>query len=116
MAQSAIEREATVGDDPPALIEFWELYEFLNGDTGKMNHSTDPNRIAINLNHLYEVANQHRLPIAPMKELRRLLKGSRRHKFIGIEMLRTSLAMPSDARHEVNPMRQLRCWVFSRKT
>jgi len=109
----AIEREEAISADHPLVQEFWEAYEYLNGPDvaePRLNHSRDPQAIAINLNHFIQVATEHRQQIPPIRDLKKLLKASRRHKFDAIRVvnsvIRDRLSNPASVSTSV------KCWVF----
>lgn len=114
----AAERQEAINADHPAVQNFWETYEFLNGtdDTPRLNHSRKPDqRIAINLNHFVAVASDFRQQIPDLSELKKLLKTSRVRKYIGQETVNSAI---NDARNkERGPLQQprpetVKCWVF----
>lgn len=109
----AIEREEAISADHPLVQEFWEAYDYLNGIDEldqRLNHSRDPQYIAINLNHFVQVATEARQQIPPIRDLKKVLKASKRHKFDGIRVvnsaIRAQLSGPSTISTSV------RCWVF----
>jgi len=111
----AIEREEAINADHPLVQEFWEAYEYLNGADAaqpRLNHSRDPQTIAINLNHFIQVATEHRQQIPPVRDLKKLLKASKRHKFDAIRVvnsvIRDRLSNPASVSTSV------KCWVFSK--
>lgn len=112
-----IEREEAISADHTLVQEFWEAYEYLNGfDSAdpQLNHSRDDQFIAVNLNHFVQVATEKRQQIPPLRDLKKLLKTSRRHKFHGIRVvnsaIRDKLSNPSSVSTSV------KCWVFVKGT
>lgn len=101
----AKERQEIVGNDSPILIEFWELFDYLNRNE-KLNHSNDEKYIAINLNQVYEAANSAKQNLPNIRDLKRALRGSRRHQFVDHQTLW------SKSNGDEYIQRQLRCWVF----
>lgn len=83
------DRQRRIADDHEKVVEFWEMYDYIegrflqNGDRIELNHSKDAGLIAINLPHMIEklTARGQRLP-CEVSEMRRLLQGSRRRKFV----------------------------------
>lgn len=118
----AIEREKTLQADHPIVAAFWEMYDYLESDEEEMpavlNHSRDPSLIAINLNHMLEVAADRRQDMPDITELKKLLPNSRRHKFIeankttnsAINAIFNSRANGSNKRPA-----SVKCWVFEAK-
>lgn len=118
----AIEREKTLQADHPIVAAFWELYDYLDGDCEELenrtlNHSRDPELIAINLNHMREVAIDRRQDMPDLNELKKLLLTSRRHKFI--ESGRTVNSRINAAHNQRNAIQKrpssVKCWVFQAK-
>ena len=111
LVQMAMERQSAISADHPLVAEFWEVYEYLEGlnDNAVVNHSRDPNLIAINLNEFAAKAAHHAQRIAELNMLRTLLRNSRRHKFIDANRAVNSALRggPSDGRPPI-----VKCWVF----
>lgn len=122
----AIEREQALAKDHPAVDQFWEAYDYMNGAAGaddeedceeRLNHSKDPELIAINLNHFVQLASDMRQQIPLLTDLKRLLKTSRQHKFVEIKAVNSSINGRYNAlRHAQQPPRPgtIKCWVFQR--
>lgn len=125
IAALAIERERDLASDHPIVERFWEAYEYLNGIgadgddsdcVARLNHSRDPGIIAINLNHFSEVAAERRQQIPDLHDLKRLLKTSRRYKFIDSNAVVSSAIhgrynATREAHHAPRPS-TVRCWRF----
>lgn len=111
LVQMAMERQSAISADHPLVAEFWEVYEYLEGlnESAVVNHSRDPNLIAINLNEFAAKAAHHAQRIAELNVLRALLRNSRRHKFIDANRAVNSALRggPSDGRPPI-----VKCWVF----
>ena len=107
----AAERQVAISADHPIVQEFWEQYEFLNGDeyNQKLNHSKDDALIAINLNQFIELAADHRQQVPPLADLKRLLKGSRRHKYLDYKPVNSAI------HGENGSGKSVRCWIFESK-
>ena len=108
IVESAKERQALVANDTPALIEFWDVFDYLN-QHDKLDHSEDADYIAINLNQIAEKAREAGQTLPPLRDLKRLLHGSRRHKYTVQKVLWSGKGSPSDY-----DKRQLRCWIFKK--
>ncbi|MBI5917816.1 MAG: toprim domain-containing protein [Nitrosomonadales bacterium] len=117
--EMTIERQEAINADHPTVQNFWEIYEFLNGndETPRLNHARNEERqIAINLNHFIEVATDRRQQIPDMNELKKLLKTSRTHKFVGIKTVNSAINAAWNARRrneggDEKPA-TVKCWVF----
>lgn len=121
----AKERERDLAKDHPIVERFWEAYEYLNGTgpddedgecVARLNHSRDPEIIAINLNHFVELAAEKRQQIPDLHDLKRLLKTSRKYKFVESNAVVSSAingrynAM-REPHHQARPA-TVRCWRF----
>jgi hypothetical protein len=79
----ALERQEAINDDHPMVREFWEAFDYLDGDDHpKLNHSHDPALIAVNLNHFVQVAADRRQQIPLLRDLKAVLRNSKRRKFV----------------------------------
>jgi len=105
----AEERQEAINDDHPVVQEFWDVYEYLNDNEGepRLNHSRDDGLIAINLNHFYERAEHARQKLAPISELKRHLKTSRKRPFIEQRAVCSRIFTEG-----YTSGRTVRCWVF----
>jgi len=106
----AIARQQAINADHPQVVEFWELYDFLNGqdEKGALNHARREGVIAVNLNEFAEMAANKRQQVPPLTELKRLLKTSKHPKFIEANKVVNSCRM-LDA---FDKPKTLRCWLF----
>jgi len=107
----ALERQRAISADHPLVAEFWEVYEYLEGlnsEAPVVNHSRDPNTIAINLNEFASKAAHHSQQLADLKVLRTLLRDSRRHKCIDANVAVNSLIRSGNAGG--SPI--IKCWTF----
>ncbi|TCP13793.1 Toprim domain-containing protein [Crenobacter luteus] len=116
----AAERQQTINADHPLVAEFWEIFDFLDGtgeeDEGQpiLNHSRDPNLIAINLNHFLEVATDRKQKVPPLADLKRVLKTSRSRKFVDIKAVNSAIHAHFNANtHGPKKPSTLKCWVFN---
>lgn len=121
LQRMAIDRQQAISADNPTVAEFWEVYDYLQSlnDSSTVNHSADPNIIAINLNEFAKIAASHRQQLADLTLLRQLLKDSRRHKFVEANRCVHSVIRaneqpdsPFDAR-TTRPS-TLKCWIFKK--
>ncbi|RLV58616.1 bifunctional DNA primase/helicase [Parashewanella curva] len=110
----AIERTHTCGTDHPMLQEFWEVYDFLEGENGcVVNHSRDPKFIAINLNQFSEEATVRKQKLPLLNELKVLLKDSKLHKFIGRKPVNSAVNNRLNKLHpNLGKPSTVKCWVF----
>lgn len=104
LVQMAIERQQAINADHPHVQAFWELFEHLDSklDDDSLNHSRDPDLIAINLVEFEERLAKRglRLPVdAP--ELKRRLKTSRVRRFVDVKTVNSKITNASK-----------KCWVF----
>ena len=107
----AIERQTAVNADHPMVQEFWEAYDYIEGQSSNatLNHYDDDSLIAVNLKHFEQVCAESKLRIPPITELKRHLKTSRSRKFID-----SSRTVRSAIRREGNVLGSatVRCWIF----
>lgn len=112
----AAERQAAITTDPAEVVEFWQVYEYLESLTGAplVNHSKKPDVIAINLNEFAEKAAEHRQKLADIGTLRQLLRDCRSHKLI--EANKTTDSAIRSTHADKNPLTQrstsVKCWHF----
>ncbi|AIL09269.1 toprim domain-containing protein [Stenotrophomonas maltophilia] len=110
----AMERQSAVSADHPLVNEFWEAYEYLeslgNGERPVVNHSRDPQRIAVNLNDFIAKAAHHSQPVADLKLLRAYLRDSRRYKLVDTNLTVNSAIKTNSTGGGV----AVRCWVFKK--
>lgn len=111
LTQMAMERQSAVSADHPLVNEFWETFEYIENAHGKrvLNHSRNPERIAVNLNEFVAAAARHAQAVPDLNILRKLLRDSRRHKLIDTNLAVNSAIRGSD--FDGSPT--VRCWVFS---
>lgn len=104
MAQERIDR---LQADHPEVERFWSVYEYLQMTRNYVNHKkADEDIIAINLNHLYQMAKQNYQDLGDITQLKRLLKNSVKYKFIDSNInVRSNL-------HEFH--NSVKCWIFKK--
>lgn len=110
----ALERQVAINADHPLVDEFWDMYEYLNGDDDyepALNHSRDSNLIALNLNHFVCVAAEAKQQIPPMRELKHLLKASRRYKYQGQRVVNSAIKGKGASAGSTSE----RCWIFEKR-
>ena len=111
----AVERQQAINADHPLVQEFWEIFDYLDGDEGEpqLNHSRDDSLIAVNLNHFEQLAAERKLRMPPLSELKRVLKTSRSRKFIDVRTVNSVIYARHNGRG-CNPPKPstLKCWVF----
>ncbi len=113
LVDMAIERQSAISADHPLVTEFWEAYDYLQscGDTEcAVNHSRDPQRIAVNLNDFIAKAARRSQPVPDLKLLRAYLRDSRRHKLIDANLTVNSALKVDSTRKGI----AVRCWVFEK--
>lgn len=110
ITRMAEERQQAINADHPIVREFWDLFEFLDGmdEQGCLNHARKQGLIAVNLNEFVEAAVNKRQQVAPLSELKRLLKTSKSPRFLESNKAVNS-ARQTDA---FNRAKTVRCWVF----
>lgn len=120
LRRMAVERQTAINADHPAVAEFWEVFDYLESldEEPRVNHSADPNLIAINLNEFVKEAANHRQNLAELQLLRQLLKDSRRHKFVEANravhsVVRANANARADAFNRPRPS-TLKCWIFKK--
>ena len=104
------ERQRRIADDHEKVVEFWELFDHMNGKPDKkgapieLNHSKPAGFIAINLPEFSEhlAAAGLRLPCDAI-EMKKLLQTSRRRKFKQKNQVVNSAIRAGCT---------VRCWVF----
>lgn len=104
----AKERQLAINADHPMVVEFWELYEYLNSHAGALNHSRNEGLIAVNLNDFAEAAANRRQKVPDLAELKRHLKTSKCPKFIETNRNVCS-SWDIDA---ADKPKTVRCWIF----
>jgi len=88
---------ALTAEDEPADFEA----EYKPG----LNHSRDKQLIAVHLNEYVSAAGEHKQQIPLYAELKKLLKGSRSHKFLAIKTVNSVITGKAK-----------KCWVFEKRT
>jgi hypothetical protein len=112
----ALERQTAISADHPMVAEFWEVFDYLEslGEGPQVNHSNDPQLIAINLNEFAELASEHRQSLADLKTLRSLLTASRSRKWLESNKATYSAVRAWQAAKNPLASRSMtvKCWIF----
>lgn len=117
LVRMAVERQQAIGADHPLVQEFWELYDHIESaddQNAVLNHARGDGVIAISLRHFEQVANDRRLNLPPLTDLKRVLKTSRVRKFIDLRVVNSAINARINAEHPHLPKRPntIKCWVF----
>lgn len=108
----AAERQQVINNDHVLVQEFWEAFDYLDaGDMAILNHSRDPNEIAVNLNHFMQVAAERRQQVPPLRDLKKVLKTSSRRKFIETNRVVNSVIRCTQSPFATSS-KSVKCWVF----
>jgi hypothetical protein len=114
LAAFAAERQRAINADHPIVQEFWDMFEYLDGDKvePRLNHSADERLIAVNLNHFATVAADRRQTVPPLTELKRHLRTSRTRRFLDVKTVRSAIRSRDPQNHALPAT--VKCWVFER--
>jgi hypothetical protein len=113
-----VERQEAINSDHPMVDEFWNIYEFLDGDR-TLDHRRADGEIGINLNQFVAMATDRRQQVPELRELKKLLKTSRTRKFLGQRKVNSVLHAAWNAREQNNSAKKpesVHCWVFKAPT
>lgn len=112
--EMAVERQQAINADHPVVQEFWDMFDYLDGDGAepRLNHSHDENLIAVNLNHFATLAVDRRQQVPPLADLKRYLRTSKVRKFIDVKPVRSAIRA-NDSHNRALP-EVVKCWVFQR--
>ena len=99
------QRVARLSNDHPLVEQFWEIYEYLDSlaDCNMNHYAADKKKIAINLPAFYKIAQSEGQRLPEQTEMKRLLKSSRKHKFVDSNVPVSSAVYKS---------KTVKCWVF----
>lgn len=113
----AAERQRITGQDSPTVTAFWEAFEFLDGPSTPLNHASKEGTVAINLNHIYQLAREKGVPMPLLDDVRSQLETSRRYKFVSRKNVKSGLIeIKGDKMHPACAGlagKALFCWVFT---
>lgn len=117
LVRMAVERQQAIGADHPLVQEFWELYDHIESaddDHPVLNHARGNGVIAISLRHFEQVANDRRLNLPPLTELKRVLRTSRHRKFIDLRVVKSAINARHNTEfpHAPRKPETVKCWVF----
>lgn len=114
-------RQEALSQDHPYVAEFWELYHYLEGEdedprgVSLLNHARNDGWIAISLPHFEQLCADRKLRHAPIADLKRVLRSSRLHKFVGIRTVNSEINARLNADSISDAPRRptsVKCWVF----
>lgn len=100
-------RQTRIGADHPTVARFWEIVEYIEarkadaGGGSVCNHASTPGEIAVSLTHVQEMSRDLNMEVLPQLELKRLLPGSRRHRFVAQKKVYSRIFG-----------KPVHCWVF----
>lgn len=103
---AAADRQDAISSDHPIVEDFWEVVDYLDPDLDKLDHSRNPDVIALNLNQVIAAATRAGQSMPPTFDLKRHLKTSRSPRFVDIRTVNSGL---------VNSEfygRSVKCWIF----
>lgn len=100
--QMALDRQQALSEDSAIVVAFWEVFEWLG--PSRLDHSRNPDVVAVNLNHLMATAAKHNQSLPPLIELKRSLRSSKNPKFADIKTVSSAI-----------DDKNVKCWCFDRK-
>lgn len=117
ICEMAKARQMALEADHPDVQTFWETYDYLCGeDDGRLNHTASKGEIAVNLNQIMEYAANKKQQLPHIGDLKKLLKTSRKRKFIEANRTISSVANREFNRDVVSSVDKrpstVRCWIF----
>lgn len=114
----AEERQQVINNDHILVQEFWEAFDYMNkGEIEALNHSRNPDEIAVNLNHFAEEAATRKQQIPTLRDLKKVLKTSARRKFMDVRVVNSKIRADGEIA-PITPSKlgtAVRCWVFKRE-
>jgi hypothetical protein len=116
VAKMAVARQVVINDDHPMVQEFWDSFSYLNGDDELLpilDHSSNPEEIAVNLNEYIEVAVTRRQQVPALRDLKKVLRQSRRHKFLDVKTVKSRIRTNA-SQTGATKASTVHCWVFKR--
>ena len=116
LVSMAIERQFAISADHPGVAQFWEVYDYLEAerDDGVVNHSRDPNLIAIHINDFVRLAAEHRQELPSASDLRTWLPDSSSRKYLGQRAVNSRIRERQNQQRGFDNLKPItvRCWVF----
>lgn len=113
LLEMALARQQAINADHPTVQEFWELFDYLDGEgegIPRLNHSRDDELIAVSLPHFMALATQRGINKIPaLGDLKRLLPESRARKFVAYKSINSAINV-----HDGKGV-TVKCWVFRRE-
>lgn len=118
------ERQAAISADPPVVAEFWEAFDYLDGlgvydqvlartlDKPLLNHASDPELIAVNLNQFIQAASERRQQVPLLGLLKKELRHSKTRPFEAVKSVAS--AIHRRAVDGLDAPKTVHCWVFRR--
>ncbi len=125
LQQMARDRVDQLNGDHPDVEKFWDAFEYMESNRSpqfSLNHHEDAAAtIAINLNEVYKVAARNFQQLPEINEMKKLLRSSRKYKFIDSNRQVHSMRFPADEVAKVSvdnklldkKARNVKCWIFS---
>ncbi|MFM2041536.1 MAG: hypothetical protein RLY86_112 [Pseudomonadota bacterium] len=101
----ALKRQGAIAEDDPTVDRFWDIVEYLGVEN--CNHISQPGYVAVNLNHVCDLASKSGQSLPPVIELKRTLKSSRSRQFLDYKTVRSI--------HPGFAGRNISCYVFRQK-
>lgn len=117
LIQMTLERQRAVQADHPFVQEFWEIFDFLDIHSTMVNHSNDPNLVAINMNQFYQVAMDFKQPVPPLIELKKLLKQGAKYKYLDQKVVKSAVHCAANRTPEYKNRKlpeSMRCFIFKK--
>ena len=113
----ARDRQQAIAVDPPETQTFWDVVEFLESEqVHTVNHSKDPQLLAINLNQFTEEALHRKQSIPLLADLKRMLKFGKSYPFIEIKSVNSAVnSRLNKAYPNTKKPSSVKCWIFKRK-
>lgn len=113
----AKQRVQAIQLDHPAVMEFWELFDYLQDHQAYgVNHSNEHGLYAVNFNHVAQVSSEQRQSLLINTELKNLLKSGKMRKFLAVKTVRSGVnsqfnrSLPASS--TLSKPEVIKCWVF----
>ena len=114
LIQMAQDRQVALQQDHPVVQNVFEIVDYLDSDptNPQVNHSRNPQIIAINLNHFIQIATEHKQPVPSLIEMKQHLKTGKAHPFIGIKATNSALTQGG----LLASGKTVKCWQFAKQS